>query len=131
MNEIEGTAPLGIFGHECGVRCGSAIGCVLPCPRVRYDRGSTWKQNNHVERKCYLHELPTAMRHAAPWRQGRAIGRRGRGFAPADKSGAPPCYFLRTSLRRLAFTRRLYGATALRVAARGLFPVAKAIAEAA
>jgi hypothetical protein len=28
-------------------------------PYVRYDGGSAGKQNNHVERKCYLHELAT------------------------------------------------------------------------
>ena len=51
---------------------------------------------------------------------GKAIAKRD--FALRTNSGPPPFYFLRTSFRRLAFTRRRYGATALRVAARGLLP---------
>ena len=32
----------------------------MPRPYVRYDGDSTGKQNNHVERKCYLHELASS-----------------------------------------------------------------------
>jgi hypothetical protein len=49
--------PLGVFGHECSIRCVPTIGRVLPRARVRHDRGPAWKQNDHVERKCYLHRL--------------------------------------------------------------------------
>jgi hypothetical protein len=49
--------PLDIFARKCAVLYGSAIGRLLPGPYVRYDRGSTGKQNNHEERKCYLHGL--------------------------------------------------------------------------
>jgi len=58
INEMEGScSPLGVFGHECSVRCVPTIGRVLPRARVRHDRGPAWKQNDHLERKCYLHQL--------------------------------------------------------------------------
>jgi hypothetical protein len=59
MRLKEPAPPWVFLRHECAVRCGSAIGRLLPRPYVRYDGGSAGKQNNHVERKCYLHELAT------------------------------------------------------------------------
>ena len=58
MNEIEGRC---IFGDECGVRCVPALGRVLPCPCVGYDRGATWKKENQIKRERYLHDWPELM----------------------------------------------------------------------